>query len=79
MKRLLYKNFQKLKTVNTLPSLLNTYSNSKLTLITTKRKTYYLQCMVTGSSKRIFLKSFSEKKFSDIVKTNVFAIKTYSW
>jgi len=78
MKRLLYKNFQKLKNLNTLSTTLNKYAGATLPPLVGKRKTYYLQCAITGSSKRILLKSFAEKKFVDLVKTNLFAIKNYS-
>jgi hypothetical protein len=78
MKRLLYKNYGKLKKLNTLANQLNTYSALTFSVLNVKRKTYYLQCSITGSSKRIFLRGFAEKKFCDLIKSNYFPIKNYS-
>jgi len=78
MKRLMFKNFKKLKNLNTLITQVNAYTFFWPTMLTNSRKSYYLNCTVTGSSKRILLRGFSEKKFTFIIKSGFFPIKQYS-
>jgi len=75
----MFKHFQKLKKVNTLVSQINAYNNNNEVLLHDIRKPYYVSCSITGSTKRVFLRGFAEKKFTEIVKNGYFCIKQYSW
>lgn len=73
----MFKNFQKLKKLNTIVSQINAYNNNEAALQDI-RKSYYLSCVVTGSTKRVFLRGFAEKKFTEIIKNGHFCIKQHS-